>query len=233
MKHLSLRLSSLVVQRGWYVHHLKEFYPKSRNLLGTNAGKGNEINLRFRVHGQKSQFIAFHEVLCTALHEIAHCQVSRHDKKFWKLYYELVSACEEQEMQQCVSGASSPWPSLPLFPSASPSDTASQRSSRSRGSSSFTGGGQRLGGSEPPPQTRKGLLSLLARKVSERYTSTNTREGRLSIEEACCTHRVKRQREVEGPRRSSSADTAEELPQPSPVSRPLADVIVISDDDDG
>lgn len=109
MTHIRQRLSGILKTRGWYVHHLKEFYPRSMSLLGLNVGKGQEICIRFRIPGNKHQFLPFPEVMCTVLHELVHCVYSRHDKKFWEMYAALVVECETLEVELVKKG-------LPLYP---------------------------------------------------------------------------------------------------------------------
>lgn len=109
MTHIMQRLEFILQTRGWYVHHLREFYPRSLRLLGLNVQKGEEICIRFRIPGCKQQFLPFPEVMCTVLHELAHCLCSRHDKKFWELYASLVLECERLEVKLLGKG-------IPLYP---------------------------------------------------------------------------------------------------------------------
>lgn len=109
MKFIRMRIDHILPLRGWHIGTLKEFYPRARSLLGLNINKGSEICVRFRIPGTKNAFLPFHEVLCTTLHELAHCEISRHDASFWALYYDLVRECERLETALVAQGA-------PLYP---------------------------------------------------------------------------------------------------------------------
>ncbi|ORC88360.1 uncharacterized protein TM35_000172320 [Trypanosoma theileri] len=97
MQQLQIRGHAILSAHRWKIKHLKEFYPRSARLLGLNVNKGDEVCVRFRAPGSKQTFLPFHEVLCTLIHEIAHCKYSRHDKYFWQLYAELAVECERLE----------------------------------------------------------------------------------------------------------------------------------------
>ncbi|RNF11514.1 hypothetical protein TraAM80_00841 [Trypanosoma rangeli] len=103
MQRLQVRAHPILLAHKWKIKHLKEFYPRSARLLGLNVNKGDEVCVRFRAPGAKTTFLPFSEVLCTLLHEIAHCRYSRHDKYFWGLYSQLVMECEQLEVGM-VSG---------------------------------------------------------------------------------------------------------------------------------
>lgn len=121
MDHLLQRARVLLPRRGWRVGVLKEFYPRGASLLGLNVNRGSEVCVRFRVPGRKREFLPFHEVLCTTLHEFAHCVHSRHDTSFWNLYYDLVRECEALEVEMIAQGK----PLYPVIPAAISSSTAS------------------------------------------------------------------------------------------------------------
>ncbi|KEG10979.1 hypothetical protein DQ04_03091050 [Trypanosoma grayi] len=99
MQQLLVRGHVILSAHNWKIKHLKEFYPRSARLLGLNVNKGDEVCVRFRSPGAKKTFLPFHEVLCTLLHEIAHCRYSRHDRYFWELYAQLVIECERLEVR--------------------------------------------------------------------------------------------------------------------------------------
>lgn len=104
MRHIRQRIDVLLPRRGWRVGVLKEFYPRGAALLGLNVNAGAEVCVRFRVPGRKFQFLPFHEVLCTTLHEFAHCEISPHNSAFWNLYYELVREAEALEVNLISRG---------------------------------------------------------------------------------------------------------------------------------
>ncbi|KAH9578907.1 WLM domain [Trypanosoma melophagium] len=99
MQQLQIRGHAILSAHHWKIKHLKEFYPRSARLLGLNVNKGDEVCVRFRAPGAKQTFLPFHEVLCTLIHEIAHCKYSRHDKYFWQLYAQLAVESERLEFQ--------------------------------------------------------------------------------------------------------------------------------------
>nr|CCC54043.1 conserved hypothetical protein [Trypanosoma vivax Y486] len=136
----------ILVAHSWKIKNLKEFYPRSARLLGLNVNKGEEVRIRFRRPGAKNTFLPFEEVLCTLLHEIAHCEVSWHNGQFWKLYSKLVAECEQLKMRptlDCLLKTMSPPPP--------------------------PGGGHRLGGSLcTPPSTDPGIMRLLLIEAVQR-----------------------------------------------------------------
>lgn len=149
MEHVLHRARVLLPRRGWRIGLIKEFYPRGATLLGLNVNAGSEVCIRFRVPGKKNEFLPFHEVLCTALHEFTHCVHSRHDRAFWNLYYDLVKECEALEITMIQQG-------MRLYPAISSTPmsctgTASQQSRSGREgrtaatASSARGGGRRLG----------------------------------------------------------------------------------------
>ena len=46
-----------------------------------------------------ARLYSFEHVMCTMLHEMAHCAVGPHNSAFWKLYHELVAECEALEVE--------------------------------------------------------------------------------------------------------------------------------------
>lgn len=126
MEHLLQRARHILPRRGWHVHVLKEFYPRGASLLGLNVNQGSEVCVRFRVPGSKTEFLPFHEVLCTTLHEFAHCRVSQHNRQFWNLYYELVRECEALEVSMVAQGVSL-YPAYVSTASSTPSPSPSLR----------------------------------------------------------------------------------------------------------
>ncbi|KAG5470533.1 hypothetical protein LSCM1_01777 [Leishmania martiniquensis] len=150
MEHILQRARVLLPRRGWRVGVIKEFYPRGASLLGLNVNAGSEVCIRFRVPGKKNEFLPFHEVLCTALHEFTHCAHSRHDRPFWNLYYDLVKECEALEVTMMQKGMQL-YPELSYLPMSS-SATASQQRRHARegwavvAPSGSRGGGHQLGG---------------------------------------------------------------------------------------
>lgn len=147
MEHLLQRVRVILTARRWHVGILKEFYPRGEKLLGLNVNKGSEVCVRFRVPGNRNEFLPFHEVLCTTLHELAHCEISRHDKAFWRLYYDLVRECEELEVRMIQRG-------IALYPVHV--NTAQTTYTAQRQQAAAAGGRARTGATAPTPKaTRK------------------------------------------------------------------------------
>ncbi|RNF13554.1 uncharacterized protein Tco025E_06143 [Trypanosoma conorhini] len=156
MQLLLMRAHPILLAHKWKIKHLKEFYPRSARLLGLNVNKGDEVCVRFRAPGAKTTFLPFSEVLCTLLHEIAHCQYSRHDKYFWGLYAQLVVECERLELGM-----------------------ASGKNERTAGRTFRFTGVHRLGGSGPSPRPAcpSSLRQLLAEAAQRRLEQTRWGEG--------------------------------------------------------
>lgn len=170
MEHILQRARVLLPRRGWHVGLVKEFYPRGASLLGLNVNAGSEVCIRFRVPGKKNEFLPFHEVLCTALHEFTHCVHSRHDRAFWNLYYDLVKECEALEVSMIQQGRQLyPEMSYTLM-SASPATAAPSFGGRGRqlGTSSRAGGagrgrgrgGATGGGSSTGTRSRSGTRTV-------------------------------------------------------------------------
>eukprot|EP00796_Vickermania_ingenoplastis_P013295 gene13295-9133_t len=163
MEHIMLRLTRILSSRSWFVERLVEFYPRSSLLLGLNVNRGAEVCIRFRLPGNKHLFFPFPEVMCTVLHELAHCEISRHDKKFWALYHQLVRECEAVETQLAQEGVT-------LYPPTPPQELqkGKKQSPTKRKNTKFSGG-HRLGCVTPAPKTPEELRSMVARRGRERY----------------------------------------------------------------
>jgi len=94
-------------RRQFTIPLLKEFFPKSRNLLGINIGGGGgstrEINIRLREASSRSTFLPYESILGTLLHEISHNMHGPHKGPLYKLLDELTAECEDL-MSRGVSG---------------------------------------------------------------------------------------------------------------------------------
>lgn len=169
MDHIVQRASVLLPRRGWRVGVIKEFYPRGASLLGLNVNAGREVCVRFRLPGKRSEFLPFHEVLCTALHEFTHCVHSRHDRAFWNLYYDLVKECEALEVAMIAQGKQ-------LYPEAAYAPSQPSASApRGKGRGATRGGmpsrgGHRLGG--PQASTGRGGTTTTTRSRSGTVTIT-------------------------------------------------------------
>ncbi|KPA84669.1 hypothetical protein ABB37_01180 [Leptomonas pyrrhocoris] len=181
MDHIVQRARVLLPRRGWRVGVLKEFYPRGASLLGLNVNAGSEVCVRFRVPGKRNEFLPFHEVLCTALHELTHCVHSRHDRAFWNLYYDLVKECEALEVTMIAQGKQ-------LYPAAAyvASDTAMRGSSPSssprRAKTSRRGGGgiggHRLGGEQHSAGRGRGRGAGTTTRSRNGTVTTTARQGK-------------------------------------------------------
>lgn len=91
--HMLKKIASLVKpimrQRGWRVGTLREFYPSERALLGLNVNHGEIIQLRLREPYDENQFMAFHMVVDTMLHELCHIVHGPHNEHFHALWARL------------------------------------------------------------------------------------------------------------------------------------------------
>lgn len=79
----------------WRVKILSEFCPGNPALLGLNVGRGIHIKLRLRRVNRDEEFIPFHEVLDTMLHELCHNVHGPHNSSFYKLWDEIRKECED------------------------------------------------------------------------------------------------------------------------------------------
>ena len=59
--------------------------------INKNAPLSN-INTSFQVN--TLNFYSFEEICCTALHELAHCSISSHNKQFWELCRNIINYAE-------------------------------------------------------------------------------------------------------------------------------------------
>jgi hypothetical protein len=73
---LLARLSNITYQimkkRNWKIKTLSEMYPKNPNLLGLNINRGVEVKIRLRKPSNPNEFLPFHDLLGTMLHELVH-----------------------------------------------------------------------------------------------------------------------------------------------------------------
>ncbi|KPI90831.1 hypothetical protein ABL78_0064 [Leptomonas seymouri] len=193
MEHIVRRARVLLPRRGWRVGIIKEFYPRGASLLGLNVNAGSEVCLRFRVPGKRNEFLPFHEVLCTALHEFTHCMHSRHDRVFWNSYYDLVKECEALEVAMLQKGEAL-YPEAAYVTStnakgASPSSSSkgvkASRRGDGRGNSGRafpSRGGKRLGGAQSSPSrgNGRGAGATTCSGSATTTTTTTTRPVKTS-----------------------------------------------------
>lgn len=174
MDHILQRARVLLPRRGWRVGVIKEFYPRGASLLGLNVNAGSEVCVRFRVPGKRNEFLPFHEVLCTALHEFTHCVHSRHDRAFWSVYYDLVKECEALEVTMIQQGKQL-YPEAAYVPGVASSTTCCASPLR---------GGHRLGGVAQASPGRgggvgRGGTATRGRNGGTRTATVTARLGKL------------------------------------------------------
>ena len=92
---LSNHVQRIMTKRCFKVLHLKEFYPKNKNLLGLNMNRGYMIKIRLRHPEDNTRFLEFNDLIGTMLHELVHIKVGPHDSKFYKLLDELWNEYEK------------------------------------------------------------------------------------------------------------------------------------------
>jgi hypothetical protein len=146
----AVEIGNIILKRHrWTVVKVSEFYPRSKNLLGLNINKGEEIKVRLRYPNDKTRFFAFEEVMCTLLHEIVHCTISPHNAAFWKRYGELVAEAEDILAHSPSSGSSA---------AAAPTTNAKPKAEGQQPAATipFSGNGRALGGFPSGPGNRLG-----------------------------------------------------------------------------
>ena len=130
----------ILQRRGWKINLLREFFPRSSNLLGLNENAGQRVSVRCRPANAPNSFFPFEHILGTLLNEITHITVGPHNKNFYKLLDELTEECERDAVASLFSTSSS--------------------SSSSSSGLVFTGEGQRV----QPGRGGKRKLPLNARR---------------------------------------------------------------------
>lgn len=63
--------------------------PTNPRLLGVNVNKGVQVKLRLRRVNNDGDFLSYHEILDTMLHELCHNAHGPHNASFYKLWDEL------------------------------------------------------------------------------------------------------------------------------------------------
>ncbi|CAN6989588.1 unnamed protein product [Brassica oleracea var. botrytis] len=61
-----------MTRRKWRVKLLSEFCPTNPRLLGVNVNRGVHVKLRLRRVNHDADFLSYHQVLDTMLHELCH-----------------------------------------------------------------------------------------------------------------------------------------------------------------
>ncbi|KFK35550.1 hypothetical protein AALP_AA4G005300 [Arabis alpina] len=89
------QVQPIMNRRKWRVKLLSEFCPTNPRLLGVNVNRGVQVKLRLRRVNNDGDFLSYHEVLDTMLHELCHNAHGPHNASFYKLWDELRKECEE------------------------------------------------------------------------------------------------------------------------------------------
>ncbi|OBZ83325.1 DNA-dependent metalloprotease WSS1 [Choanephora cucurbitarum] len=89
LKKVASQVKPILIKHGWKITTLYEFFPQNPNLLGINVNKGWQIKLRLRPQHDDTQFLEYHDILGTLLHEIVHIVRGPHDEMFYKKLEEL------------------------------------------------------------------------------------------------------------------------------------------------
>lgn len=63
--------------------------PTNPRLLGVNVNRGVQVKLRLRRVNHDLDFLSYHEILDTMLHELCHNAHGPHNASFYKLWDEL------------------------------------------------------------------------------------------------------------------------------------------------
>ncbi|XP_021842642.2 uncharacterized protein [Spinacia oleracea] len=103
LERIAKQVQPIMRKHNWRVKVLSEMYPKRKELLGLNVGRGIEVKLRLRRPDRELEFYSFHEVLDTMLHELCHNAHGPHNASFYQLWDQLRKECEEL-MSKGISG---------------------------------------------------------------------------------------------------------------------------------
>ncbi|KAK9734931.1 hypothetical protein RND81_04G172200 [Saponaria officinalis] len=103
LERIAKQVQPIMLKHNWRVKLLSEMFPKRKQLLGLNVGRGIEVKLRLRRPNNELEFIPFNQVLDTMLHELCHNAHGPHNASFYKLWDQLRKECEEL-MSKGISG---------------------------------------------------------------------------------------------------------------------------------
>ena len=198
LAEMKRRADPILHERQWRILELREFYPRSKQLLGLNMNRGQEVSVRLRDANNKARFLPFEAVMGTMLHEMAHCAIGPHNASFWALYRALVEDCERREV--AIVAAASGGPVAPRV-GDSPWETVS--SAIPKELKPFSGSGRRLGGTvrimslealrdaraELVFRLRRPILSLQAsggEGADALVTEQNANQGSCALSQPCC-----------------------------------------------
>ncbi|KAL0715105.1 hypothetical protein Bca4012_064427 [Brassica carinata] len=95
LEKVANQVQPIMTRRKWRVKLLSEFCPTNPRLLGVNVNRGVHVKLRLRRVNHDGDFLSYHQVLDTMLHELCHNAHGPHNASFYKLWDELRKECEE------------------------------------------------------------------------------------------------------------------------------------------
>ena len=97
LMRVARQVEPIMQKRQWKVAKLREFMPKSRNLLGLNVNRGQEICIRLRPEPDRNstRIYDFQFVLGTMLHELVHIKISAHSHEFYTMLEELNAEADD------------------------------------------------------------------------------------------------------------------------------------------
>ncbi|KAJ2358184.1 hypothetical protein GGF43_000988 [Coemansia sp. RSA 2618] len=85
LQRVAAQVRPIMQTRSWRVPVLREFYPRTPNLLGLNVNRGSEIRIRLRSAHNATQFLRYEDLVGTMLHELVHIERAPHDHVFYAL----------------------------------------------------------------------------------------------------------------------------------------------------
>ncbi|RID49235.1 hypothetical protein BRARA_H00048 [Brassica rapa] len=89
LEKVANQVQPIMTRRKWRVKLLSEFCPTNPRLLGVNVNRGVQVKLRLRRVNNDGDFLSYHEILDTMLHELCHNAHGPHNASFYKLWDEL------------------------------------------------------------------------------------------------------------------------------------------------
>ncbi|KAF8049059.1 hypothetical protein N665_2307s0002 [Sinapis alba] len=95
LEKVANQVHPIMTRRKWRVKLLSEFCPTNPRLLGVNVNRGVQVKLRLRRVNHDGDFLSYHEILDTMLHELCHNAHGPHNASFYKLWDDLRKECEE------------------------------------------------------------------------------------------------------------------------------------------
>jgi hypothetical protein len=107
LERLVAATAKVVENRKWKVPILKEFYPSNKSLLGLNVNRGQSIMIRLRSGNDEFEFLPWHSVLGTLVHELTHIVVGEHSAEFYKTMEIIYDEVEASSSTYTTWGSSS------------------------------------------------------------------------------------------------------------------------------